>query len=223
MQFSFLVQLASALSIAAQGNFSSKSRLVESAKEHFNYLYLCGDYHLGPKTLATVFPVVNLVFMYDRLGGMCPREFLDEHTDENGRFIYPQEEGFLLNATGAPIKRNIILPVGTLVDRFGGEVNACLSPAFAPYIQRAIPPINLNPPCTPITPPAGRTLFTNNYNLYNVTRKIEVIAGPIAPAFGQPGRGTQYKTSEDVATLVDEGFLQRLYPEDLVGRITMYL
>lgn len=86
--------------------------------------YFCGDFRLGPKTLPTKLPLDNLVFKYDRLGGLCPGEYLAKYTNKTtGRFIYPLFDGFQLDINGMPIKGQMTLRVGTLVDRFGGEVS----------------------------------------------------------------------------------------------------
>ncbi|KZV94524.1 hypothetical protein EXIGLDRAFT_834944 [Exidia glandulosa HHB12029] len=168
-------------------------------------IYLCGDFRLGPLTLPTKLPLDNLIFKYDRLGGLCPGEFLEKYTNATtGSFVFPPHDGFLLDVHHKPIKGNVTLKVGTLLDRFGSETGTFMSPAFSPYIQRALPPVNLDPPRE--APPN----FPNNYHIYKVAKKFVVQAGPIAPAFGQPGQGTQYETTESVATLVAGGFLERV-------------
>ena len=78
------------------------------------------------------------------------------------------------------------LQVGTLLDRFGGETGNFLSPKGAPYVERALPPVNLNNNRTNVTD------YPNGYHVYEVVKEFEVLAGPIAAWFGQPGGGTQY-------------------------------
>ena len=55
-----------------------------------------------------------------------------------------------------------------------------------------------------------------NYRVYSVVKPLVVLAGPIAPWFGQPGAGVQYMLYKNVATLVSEGFLRREDPSVLV-------
>lgn len=77
--------------------------------------------------------------------GLCPGEYLAKWTDSNGYYVYPEQEGFQLNTDSNAIKGNVSIPVGTYVDRFGAEATGYfVSPAGAPYIQRALPPQNLN-------------------------------------------------------------------------------
>ncbi|KAL9598538.1 MAG: hypothetical protein Q9219_004440 [cf. Caloplaca sp. 3 TL-2023] len=77
------------------------------------------------------------------------------------------------------------LEPGTRVDRFGSEYGSYISAADAPYSQRSLPPSNLD---TPI----DTSSYPYNYHVYTVRRRIEVVGGPIAPWFGQPGLGTQF-------------------------------
>jgi hypothetical protein len=120
--------------------------------------YLCGDSRLGPTRLPvhsddlTVAPVLaTALYGYDRFGGLCPGEFLDKWIDEeSGWWRYPSENGFLTvgegegeGAAGGPIQGNVTLAEETLLDRFGSEWGTFVSPAGAPYAQRALPPSNL--------------------------------------------------------------------------------
>ena len=101
----------------------------------------------------------------DRFGGPSAEDFLAEwRYTSNGKWRYPEENGFLLDADGLPIMGNLSLAVGTTVDRFGSEQGACIwthnfpsyqTPASfdltnrkkgfyvsaedAPYAQRALP------------------------------------------------------------------------------------
>ena len=79
-----------------------------------------------------------------------------------------------------------------------------ISAAAAPYSQRALPPSNLD------TDPSAPE-FPYNYRLYRVLRPMEVVGGPIAPWFGQPGLGAQFFTGGigNIMTLIEEGYLQR--------------
>jgi hypothetical protein len=109
--------------------------------------YVCGDPRLGPKRLPERIPLGDLVNTYDRFGGLCPGQFLAKWFDAStGYYIYPPDNGFQLNNAGATIQGLITLPVGFLLDRFGSEYGTYTSPQGAPYMQRALPPSNLDTP-----------------------------------------------------------------------------
>ncbi|KAL2130595.1 hypothetical protein VTI74DRAFT_6194 [Chaetomium olivicolor] len=185
--------------------------------------FLCGDSRLGPTRLPLfsddlpIAPVLAAaLFGYDRFGGLCPGEFVKRWFNETtGWWNYPPQNGFSLGGLGAgngtgenandggqkkAIQGNVTLPVDALLDRFGSEYGTFVSPAGAPYAQRALPPSNL------VGNEAG---FPYNYHVYSVVKPLVVLAGPISPWFGQPGAGVQYMLYKDVMTLIAEGFLRR--------------
>ncbi|KAF9203298.1 hypothetical protein BGZ49_006558 [Haplosporangium sp. Z 27] len=163
--------------------------------------YFCGDSRLGPKDLPKLFPLDDITHPYNRLGGLTAAEFLAKWT-VNGSYTYPPQNGFQLDVQGKPIQGDMTLLVGTLLDRFGSEYGAYMSPAEAPYPQRALPPSNLNTPAD--------NSYPYNYHVYNVTKEFVVQAGPIAPWFGQPGQGVQYFSTRNIMTLIADGFLEAL-------------
>ncbi|EPE05211.1 hypothetical protein F503_03816 [Ophiostoma piceae UAMH 11346] len=168
-----------------------------------NSTYVCDDPRLGPVVLPSNPPTEGLVEIYDRFGGLCPGQFLATFYDESAKsWIYPSDGGFQLDTAGDPIAAEMTLPVGLLIDRFGSEYGLYASPAAAPYMQRALPPSNLDTP-------AGNPAYPYNYHLYRVIDAFEVTAGPIAPWFGQPGQGVQYKLNASILALIDGGFLER--------------
>ncbi|KAK3317994.1 hypothetical protein B0H66DRAFT_575033 [Apodospora peruviana] len=172
--------------------------------------YICGDWRLGPVQLPTKIPLDSVLELYDRLGGLCPGEFLDAFWNETLKpdpyWNFPTEHGFSLDSvTGKPIKGALVLEVGVLVDRFGGEGGTFVSPAAAPYMQRALPPSNLN---TPKNDPT----FPYNYHVYRVIKPLLVEAGPIAPWFRQPGQGVQYSLSQNISMLLNQQYLQHEDP-----------
>ncbi|CAK7212123.1 hypothetical protein SCUCBS95973_001335 [Sporothrix curviconia] len=168
-----------------------------------NSTYVCGDPRLGPVVLPSHPPADGIVEIYDRFGGLCPGQFLATYYDPSaGTWKYPPYDGFQLDTAGQPIAAAMTLPVGLLVDRFGSEYGSYASPAAAPFMQRALPPSSLDTP-------AGNPVYPYNYHLYRVTEAFEVMAGPIAPWFGQPGQGVQYMLSNNVLSLISGGFLER--------------
>jgi hypothetical protein len=85
------------------------------------------------------------------------------------------------------------LPPGTQVDRYGNPTGQFLSPRGTPIEQRSLPPGAENRP----------------YNAYEVARPFEVDAGPVAPAFNQPGGGTQFDTAPStIQDLLNAGNLR---------------
>jgi filamentous hemagglutinin len=67
--------------------------------------------------------------------------------------------------------------VGTTLDRFGSRYGEYLSPAETPFEQRALPPGKQADP----------------YEQYKVLKDFTVVQEKIAPAFDQPGGGTQLR------------------------------
>ena len=84
------------------------------------------------------------------------------------------------------------------MDRYGGPDGSFLSPKGTPFDQRALAPGSK----------AG------GYYEYEVVKPLPVIQGKIAPAFDQPGGGTQIlpNLSErvNVQWLIDNGFLKQV-------------
>lgn len=105
------------------------------------------------------------------------------------------------DGAGQPIVGNVTLPVGQKLDRFGGEGGNFLSPLGAPYIERSLPPSNLD---------TFDGEFPYNYHVYEVTKELVVTIGPVAPWFEQPGMGSQFVTSSNVSVLLDGEYLRRL-------------
>lgn len=181
----------------------------ECSTEDFN-----GDPRLGPRDLPTQGSVGLELRTYDRLAGLTPEQFIATYWDPaaqggQGGWRFPPENGFLIGPSG-PLHATMTVRAGQRIDRFGSEFGAFLAPAGSQYSQRAIPPQSLDNQATP-----GGC----NYSLYRVVRDFNVDGGPIAPAFGQTGRGLQYMLVAalvpgaperlNVRWLIDNGFLAR--------------
>lgn len=110
----------------------------------------------------------------------------------------------MLENDGTPLSGNVTLEVGRKIDRFGGEGGNFFSPLGAPYIERALPPSNLE---------TFDGDYPANYHVYEVIKELPVTLGPIAPWFEQPGMGTQFSTSSSVSVLLDD-YLRRLTREE---------
>lgn len=185
--------------------------------------YVCGDARLGPRKLPTGILLNDL--NYKRFGNLCPGQFLAKwYNSTAGSYIYPPQAGFQLNTDNLPIDGTVILPVGFEIDRFGSEYGTYTSPRGAPYMQRALPPSNLDTPQSNSVyvqyfPKSGQALalmmwielrYPYNYHVYKVINPFQVVSGPIAGWFEQPGQGVQYQMSSDIMTLVAGGFLARV-------------
>ncbi|KAF2404465.1 hypothetical protein EJ06DRAFT_526545 [Trichodelitschia bisporula] len=167
--------------------------------------FVCGDPRLGPVALPTGIPlaaVAGSASTYHRFGGLCPGDYLAKWTGFDGLYVYPGSSGFALDTAGRPMAGNLTLSAGTLLDRFGSEYGSFMSPAGAPYAQRALPPTNLNA--------ASGAAYPFNYHVYAVARPLVVLAGPIAPWFGQPAMGVQFQMLKAVGGLVDDGYLVKV-------------
>ena len=105
-----------------------------------------------------------------------------------GEIIWPPNRGVL----GEP--ERIILKPGTIIDRFGYEGGTFVSPYGVPYEMRSLAP----------------ETFLKPYNVYVVTKPIEVQAGRIAPWFDEPGLGIQYELNQSVKDLIEQGILRRV-------------
>ena len=112
-----------------------------------------------------------------------------------GDGAWPPNRGFI-TATKTTLKP------GTKVDRYGGWTDAdgfhdsgtFISPAGSSFEGRALQQNTLNKP----------------YSVYEVLKPLPVDSGPAIPWFGQPGRGTQYETSEAIEALIENGFLRKI-------------
>ncbi|KAJ5960602.1 uncharacterized protein N7479_007752 [Penicillium vulpinum] len=177
---------------------------------YVNATAVCGDPRLGPKNLPKFFPLSNQVETYARFGELCPFEFLEKWTlnasDPKGYWVYPDNEGFAITSKNESILGNFTLQVGQKLDRFGSEYGTFLAPLGAPYIERSLPPSNLFAP--------SDSSFPYNYHVYEVVKEFDVLLGPIAPWFEQPGFGSQILAQSRVMDLVTGGFLKRLELQD---------
>ncbi|WP_067829500.1 TNT domain-containing protein [Actinomadura kijaniata] len=175
-----------------------------------------GDPRLGPAVLPDRGVVGRELRGYRRFGKLSASGFLARHwdpaaNDGRGGWRYPPADGFVIGRDGKPVKRVTTLVPRQRVDRFGSEYGAFLARYGERYARRSIPPQNLDN----AENPAGC-----NWRAYVVRRAFRVEAGPVAPAFEQPGRGIQYKLDGalvpgsparlNVLWLVENGYLARL-------------
>lgn len=155
--------------------------------------------------LPTKFPLSSETATYSRFGSLCPKEFLDKWTNKDGGFNYPPQDGFALDNQGNRIWGNYTMKPGRKVDRFGSEGGKYLTILGAAYIERALPPSNLD---------TYDGKYPYNYYVYEVLKEFDVLLGPIAPWFEQPGMGSQLFSARSVNELLQGGFLKRLAEDE---------
>ncbi len=114
---------------------------------------------------------------------------MSKYKKPDGSWDWPPNKGF----AEPPVEK--VLEPGTVLDRFGENGGRFLSPAGTPYDARALSPDSLSAP----------------YRGFEVLRPLPVQSGPIAPAFGMPGGGTQFFTGgSTVQDLIRGGYLREL-------------
>jgi hypothetical protein len=169
--------------------------------------YLDGDYRLGPAATPDRGIVARELIGYNRFDGLSPEQFLADYWDSaTGLWNYPPDNGYLI-LDGQPVEFPVTLEPGQPIDRYGSLYGGFLAPFGTSYAARSIPPSSLD----------DAPAFTCNYHTYKVAKAFAVEAGPIAPAFGQPGLGLQYQLrsallpgdpgNANVYWLVDHGYL----------------
>ena len=182
--------------------------------------FVHGDRRLGPVVTPNIGYFGYLLRGYVPYGGLTPWQFLNQYWDRSltpNNWRYPPDMGYLHGtgySNGLPLKVRAGLPVGLLVDRFSPPIDEFLAPAGTSFSARSIPPDFLN------NDPADPAHLCN-YHLYAVAKRFDVDAGPIAPAFQQPGLGVQYvlnssyipgaPTPVTVQYLLDNGYLVTIY------------
>ena len=89
---------------------------------------------------------------------------------------YPMNDGF----AGNPVR--VTLPAGYVVSRYGSPAGYYASPAGTPSEARSLPP-------------SGAPRSPGDYRL---TQDVEVDAGLVAPYYGQPGFGIQFRFKDPI-------------------------
>ena len=78
--------------------------------------------------------------------------------------------------------------------RYGPPNGKYLAPVDTPLEQRSLPPW---------------TNF-NDYHQYEVLQEFDVSSSVIAPYYGQPGGGIQYKSKVEINELLKEGIIKEI-------------
>jgi hypothetical protein len=102
---------------------------------------------------------------------------------------FPKNNGFLGGV------QNTVLKSGQIIDRFGGsEFSRFFSPQGVPSVMRALPP-------------GSQSQMLRTFEVIN---PFEVQSGVIAPAFGQIGLGTQFRSEMQLGDLLNNNFLREI-------------
>ncbi|XVQ12701.1 TNT domain-containing protein [Spirillospora sp. CA-255316] len=88
-------------------------------------------------------------------------------------------------------RREVEVPAGTPVDRYGGDRGNVTYALGTPFAERSLPPDWANRP----------------YQAYRLQRPLRALTGVAVPWFDQPGGGTAYVFERSLADLVADGSL----------------
>jgi filamentous hemagglutinin len=120
---------------------------------------------------------------------------VDQRSNADSGWKWPSNAGFL-----GHIEESRVSP-GTLLDRYGNERGSFLSPVGVSYAQRALAP----------------GTRAEDYHTYEVLKPFPIKEGKIAPAFDQPGLGTQilpnFERRTNVQWLRENGYIREVKGE----------
>lgn len=127
-----------------------------------------------------------------KVGGECGSETSYGKSSSNCTELVPY---YPANNGAVPgTEKKIYLMAGDKIDRFGGKKGKFFSPTGTPMEMRALP----------------YDADLSQYRQFEVVRPFEVEASTIAPAFGNIGLGTQYRSSVSVDVLLKKGIIKQV-------------
>ncbi len=100
---------------------------------------------------------------------------------------WPDNQGFVDGT-----QSTTILKPGTKISRYGGKSGSFAAPAGTSFEQRSLP----------------ESFRNNDHNTYTVVKPFPAIQGTTAPAFEQPGGGTQWKFQNNIDYLLRNGYIK---------------
>ena len=110
----------------------------------------------------------------------------EEKTSTALQTYFPPNDGF------SSAVQNITLEAGTLIQRTGDLIGRFIAPAGTPTQMLSLPYDRIGQPTT----------------ILQVQQSVEVIAGRVAPWFGQIGGGMQYQLGTSLDQLISEGVIR---------------
>lgn len=137
-------------------------------------------------------PPAALFDGYDPLAGESERDWDRRYVVADGprpEFAWPTAERY--PEGGYEPGEPVLLPEGTVLDRFGTAWGRVFAPDGASFANRSLPPAYRE---------AG-------YRRYRVLRELPVWQAVSAPWFGQPGGAVRYRSVYSAAELVTLGYL----------------
>lgn len=127
-----------------------------------------------------------------KVGGECGSETSYGKSSSNCAELVPY---YPANNGAVPgTEKKIYLMAGDKIDRFGGKKGKFFSPTGTPMEMRALP----------------YDADLSQYRQFEVVKPFEVEASTIAPAFGNIGLGTQYRSSVSVDVLLKKGIIKQV-------------
>ena len=127
-----------------------------------------------------------------KVGGECGSETSYGKSSSNCTELVPY---YPANNGAVPgTEKKIYLMAGDKIDRFGGKKGKFFSPTGTPMEMRALP----------------YDADLSQYKQFEVVKPFEVEASTIAPAFGNIGLGTQYRSSVSVDVLLKKGIIKQV-------------
>ena len=127
-----------------------------------------------------------------KVGGECDSETSYGKSSSNCTELVPY---YPANNGAVPgTEKKIYLMAGDKIDRFGGKKGKFFSPTGTPMEMRALP----------------YDADLSQYRQFEVVKPFEVEASTIAPAFGNIGLGTQYRSSVSVDVLLKKGIIKQV-------------
>jgi len=103
----------------------------------------------------------------------------------NGKYKYPENGGALGEWTDKTLQ------IGEKVDRFGNEEGTYFSPEGTPIENRSLHPLS-----------------NRNHNSYEIMKPFNVQSSTVAPYYGQPGGGIQYRSNTSILDLLKGGYIR---------------
>ena len=127
-----------------------------------------------------------------KVGGECGSETSYGKSSSNCTELVPYYPANIGAVPGT--EKKIYLMAGDKIDRFGGKKGKFFSPTGTPMEMRALP----------------YDADLSQYRQFEVVKPFEVEASTIAPAFGNIGLGTQYRSSVSVDVLLKKGIIKQV-------------
>ena len=131
---------------------------------------------------------------YDPFHGDTPEQYLNKYAsgvDADGKpnWNWPNNGG-AVEGTESPRQ----LQPGVILDRYGPDQGKFLCLSGTSYQERSLPADRL----------------ASEYHQYRVIRPLPANEAEIAPAFGEPGAGIQFRTDQSVRQLISDGYLEEV-------------